>query len=200
MTKITRTIREQVTQRIRDDVVSGSFDPGQALRETEFAERYGVSRGPVRDAFLQLSQEGFLSYEANRGVTVKQPPKADHRELIVSLRKQVELFVLNRGFETITDEARGELQQLTDELQRECAAKNVAQIAQCDMKFHQTILEACGGSDFLTIWRWLCSQMLLTYSRLENYMDIHAEHVRVLEAVLSNNQEETIAALEANIR
>ncbi|MGY8768504.1 MAG: GntR family transcriptional regulator [Pirellulales bacterium] len=200
MNKITRTIREQVTQRIRDDVVSGSFDPGQALRETEFAERYGVSRGPVRDAFLQLSQEGFLSYEANRGVTVKEPPQAEHRDLIVSLRKQVELFVLNRGFDTITDAARLELQQLTDELKRECKAKNVAEIAKCDIKFHQTILEACGGSDFLTIWRWLCSQMMLTYARLENYMDIHGEHVRVLDGILNNNQEETIAALEANIR
>ena len=56
---ITRTIREQVTNQIRDEVVAGNLPAGHPLREGELAERFGVSRGPIRDAFLQLSQEGF---------------------------------------------------------------------------------------------------------------------------------------------
>ena len=82
MAQLTRTIREQVTNQIRDEVVAGKLPAGQPLREGHLAERFGVSRGPIRDAFLQLSQEGFLVYQANRGVTVRKPPEQGHRELM----------------------------------------------------------------------------------------------------------------------
>ena len=51
------SIREQITGKIRDELVAGNFEAGLPLRETEMAKRFGVNRGPVRDAFLQLSQE-----------------------------------------------------------------------------------------------------------------------------------------------
>jgi DNA-binding GntR family transcriptional regulator len=54
-------LRDQVYQLIRDDLKSGAFDPGQRLLEVELAERYGVSRTPVREALFQLSRDGLLS-------------------------------------------------------------------------------------------------------------------------------------------
>ncbi len=47
-------------------------------------------------------------------------------------------------------------------------------IAKADIQFHEVILIACGGENFVQIWTWLCSQMLLTYSRLENFDEVHA--------------------------
>ncbi|MDP6721301.1 MAG: GntR family transcriptional regulator, partial [Pirellulaceae bacterium] len=97
MAVIARTIREQVTNQIRDDLVAGNFPDGCVLREAELAKRFGVSRGPIRDAFLQLTQEGFLAYEANRGVRLREPPDPENREFIVSLRIQIETFVIRKG-------------------------------------------------------------------------------------------------------
>src|SRR5210317_954209 len=133
MTPINRTIREQVTDQIRDDVVSGKFPAGQALRESELAERFGVSRGPIRDAFLQLSQEGFLAYQANRGVTVRQPPAAENRDLIVSLRQQIECFVIRRGLDQLRSSGAASLAAALRDLKSACASADVAAVARCDM-------------------------------------------------------------------
>lgn len=61
-------LRDQVYQLIRDDLKSGEFAPGQRLLEVELAERYGVSRTPVREALFQLSRDGLLA-GSERGYT-----------------------------------------------------------------------------------------------------------------------------------
>ena len=66
-----RTIREQVAAHLRYAVLSGELGEGEALREQPLARHFGVSRGPVRDALLQLTQEGLLVAEQNCGVRVR---------------------------------------------------------------------------------------------------------------------------------
>lgn len=200
MAPLARTIREQVTDLIRDDVVAGKFPSGQPLRESEIAERFGVSRGPIRDAFLQLSQEGFLGYQANRGVTVRHPPDAYNRDFIISLRHQIETFAVKSGVKNLSDDHIGSIDATLTELQAACDSEDVAAIARCDMAFHQSILEACGGEDFLPIWKWLCSQMLLTYSRVGDFAQIYREHVAIMNAVRDRNGKATVAAIKANVR
>jgi len=200
MAPINRTIREQVTDQIRDDVVAGKFPAGQALRESELAERFGVSRGPVRDAFLQLSQEGFLAYQANRGVTVRNPPDSVDHEFIVSLRQQIECHVIKRGLERIEQTAWEKMETALAELESACQSEEIVRVANADMKFHEEILVACGGTEFLPLWRKLCSQMLLGYSRLENYSEIHSEHLMILEALKSGHIDAVTNAINANIQ
>lgn len=67
MARIGRTVvqverlRDQVYELIRDDLKSGAFEPGQRLLEVELAEKYKVSRTPVREALFQLSRDGLLA-------------------------------------------------------------------------------------------------------------------------------------------
>lgn len=200
MSIISRTIREQVTDQIRDELVAGQFTAGEALRESELAERFGVSRGPVRDAFLQLAQEGFLAYEANRGVRVRPPLPADQRQLIVSLRQQIEAAIIRQGIESLDEAKLSRIAATLESLKGACQQANVSQIARCDMQFHLTILECCGGEDLLPVWRLLCSQMLLTYTRLENYEQVYQEHELIFENLQAKKKRATLAALKANIR
>ncbi len=200
MALITRTIREQVTDQIRDEVVAGNFPVGEPLREAELAERFGVSRGPIRDAFLQLSQEGVLAYQANRGVTVREAPKAENREFIVSLRQQIECFAIRRGVDQLAGGGTAPIKAALDDLKTACAGGDAASVARCDMAFHEAMLLACGGDDFLSVWKWLCSQMLLAYTRLENYQQVYDEHVVILAALESGRKQASVAAIKSNIR
>ena len=200
MASITRTIREQVTNQIRDDVVAGNFAAGKPLREGELAERFGVSRGPIRDAFLQLSQEGFLAYQANRGVTVREAPGEDNRDFIVALRQQIESYVIRRGLHQLSDEGMARIEAVLRDLKLACAGDDVAAVARCDIGFHEAVLLACGGEDFLAIWKLLCSQMLLAYTRLENYEQVYEEHVEILKALRAGKKPAAVAAMKANIR
>jgi DNA-binding GntR family transcriptional regulator len=199
MASITRTIREQVTDQIRDDVVAGNFPTGKPLRESELAERFGVSRGPIRDAFLQLSQEGFLAYQANRGVTVRQAPDAANRGFIVSLRQQIECYVIRRGLNQLDDQGVAKIEAALRDLKLACAGDDVAAVAHADMAFHEAVLLACGGEDFLAVWKLLCSQMLLTYTRLDNYEQVYDEHVEILEALKARKKQVLVATIKANI-
>lgn len=200
MPAISRTIREQVTNQIRDDVVAGTFLAGQPLREGELAERFGVSRGPIRDAFLQLSQEGFLAYQANRGVTVRQAPDPANRELIVLLRRQIECHVIGSGLSKLDDDGLEQIEASLRELRQACSGDDVAVVARSDMGFHEAVLSACGGDDFLPVWKLLCSQMLLAYTRLDNYEQVYEEHVDVLNAIKAGKKQAVVAAIESNIR
>ncbi len=200
MSLISRTIREQVTEQIRNELISGRLPAGQPIRETELAERFGVSRGPVRDAFLQLTNEGFLAYQANRGVTVRDLPNAEHREFMMSLRRQVEEFVIRQGFGRITPSDHQAWSEILDRMRDSCRRKDVAALARCDMEFHQAILTASGGEDFLPIWKLLCTQMLLAYSRVKNLLLIHQEHVAILHEFRASNLRGVLAALKENLR
>ncbi|MAD80196.1 MAG: GntR family transcriptional regulator [Planctomycetaceae bacterium] len=200
MAVIARTIREQVTNQIRDDLVAGNFPDGCVLREAELAKRFGVSRGPIRDAFLQLTQEGFLAYEANRGVRLREPPDPENREFIVSLRIQIETFVIRKGLDRLHGDVLLAVENALCELKVACEGDDVAAVARCDMAFHEAILAGCGGDDFILAWRQLCSCMLLTYTRLEDYEQVFSEHVELLEAVRAGKKQAIVAAIKSNIR
>ena len=195
-----RTIREQITDRLREQVVRGELAPGQALRETELAAQYGVSRGPVRDAFLKLADEGLLLYQPNRGVTVNSPPKPENRTLIASLRQQIECFVARQGIKTLSDEDLAELDAQLETICEACERNDASTLARADLAFHEALLVRCGGAEFLPIWKWLCSQMLMTYGRLDEYSEAFEEHSTILEAARTRRVSDITSALKANIQ
>ena len=73
-------------------------------------------------------------------------------------------------------------------------------MGRCGTAFHQSILESCGGEDFLPIWKWLRSQMLLLYSRLEKFLEIFADHETIMAALRTRSKQSALSAIEANIR
>jgi DNA-binding GntR family transcriptional regulator len=64
------TTVELVVRAIADDIVSGRLAPGERLDETSLAQRYEVSRTPVREALGQLSGIGLIDRRPNRGAIV----------------------------------------------------------------------------------------------------------------------------------
>lgn len=69
------SIAEQIADRISDRIVLGETSEGTWLRENAIAEQFQVSRGPVREAFRLLENDGVLAIHANRGAQVSQLSK-----------------------------------------------------------------------------------------------------------------------------
>lgn len=195
-----QTIRQQITNQIRNNLVSGAFPAGTTLRESELASRLGVSRGPVRDAFIQLSHEGFLEYQANRGVTVRQPPDPADREFVTDIRRRIESYVIAKGIKQITEDSVKSIESALARLKSACEKGDATEIAYCDIAFHESILIACGGEDLVGSWRLLCSRMLLAYTRHANYGQTYQEHADILEALKKKSSRAAIAAIKANIK
>ena len=64
------SLREQIAERIRNDVLCGRLSEGERLNEIKLGEQFGVSRTPIREALQQLMHEGLLEGRPNIGVKV----------------------------------------------------------------------------------------------------------------------------------
>src|SRR5438128_8060236 len=63
----------RLKQSIEDAVIAGEFVPGDRLDEASLAERFGVSRTPIREALLQLGAEGYIEVRPRRGASASVP-------------------------------------------------------------------------------------------------------------------------------
>lgn len=94
-----RRLRDQVYDLIKEDLKAGSFEPHQRFYEFELAEKYGVSRTPVREALFQLIRDGLLVSE-ERGYTLPvDTPKrfADRIEVHILLDPRVAFYAATKN-------------------------------------------------------------------------------------------------------
>lgn len=94
-----RRLRDQVYDLVKDDLKAGTFEPHQRFYEFELAEKYGVSRTPVREALVQLVREGLLvSQERGYTVPVDTAKKfADRLEVHLLIDPRIAYYAAARG-------------------------------------------------------------------------------------------------------
>ncbi|MBQ0849930.1 GntR family transcriptional regulator [Streptomyces sp. NPDC057621] len=91
---VSRTLlRDQAYASIRDAIVAGEIEPGAVVRDAEFAERLGLSRAPVRDAFARLVDEGLLESKPQSYTRVTAVVAADVRDAAAVVGAMHELAV-----------------------------------------------------------------------------------------------------------
>lgn len=76
------TLRQQIAEALRDEVLGGRLQPGQEFTVKEIAEQYGVSATPVREALVDLSAQGLLDADQHRGFRVHEYSGDDFRGII----------------------------------------------------------------------------------------------------------------------
>src|ERR1700733_1056999 len=74
-------LRDSVYRAIRNAILTGEFQPGQELREQVLAEKYHVSRSPIRDSLLRLEQEKLVTVLPRQGYRVNPISTRDVEEL-----------------------------------------------------------------------------------------------------------------------
>ena len=200
MSDIYRTIPEQIAARLRQEILSGILKPGQPLREQEVSDQYQVSRGPIREAFRQLTQQGLLVLEPNKGVRVAQYPSASVRPLIVELRRKIEAFVLDSIFEQITEDDIANWEGILADIKDACEKGDVEALVNHDIRFHQAIIQRHDDKELVALWQPVVLRMLMQYNRFNNLVDSYQEHKWILDAIREGNKAEAIKQLTANIQ
>jgi len=195
-----RTIREQIADRIRADVLSGRLSEGARLREQSLAKQCGVSRAPIRDALLQLTQEGLLVAKPNCGVRVGPPSGEEIRPLVVELWRKIEVFALRKVFGRLTEADVNRLDDTVERLRVACRNEDLGEVVQHDMALHRLLLEATGNTALLAMWLPIVSRMFLHYSRHRDMMESYREHAAIVDAIRRRDKKAAIEALTANIQ
>ena len=128
-----------VADALREDIGAGRVAPGAALRQEELAERFAVSRIPVREALRQLEAEGLVVVRSNRGAHVRSFTKQELRETY-DLRILLETDLLRRSIPKMTDE---DFDRIRDELKLARFASQ-GQLRELDRRFHRLLYEPAG--------------------------------------------------------
>lgn len=142
------TTRSQaVASRLRECLINGVFPGGTKLNEADLAERFGVSRTPIRSALHALASEGFLQYRPNAGFMVRSF-SAKFIAGVYDVRAALEGLAAGLAAELgLSDSARGRLHRLieqTDDLIAEGRRDRAAfdELMDLNNKFHMAFIEA----------------------------------------------------------
>lgn len=193
-------VREQIADQIRSDIIAGSLEPGRKLNEQQLAERFGVSRGPIRDVLLQLAQEGLVVSKSNVGSFVNDQLDPKVQSLMVDIRRRIEehsLKMLKGRHEEIDfDYLESVITRITESFK----AKDFTQVTKADIEFHYYLVNLAGGEDLSNIWQSVVLRMRMNYQRVDSARDCEDEHRAIIECLRNEDYKGATLALRENIR
>ena len=126
-----------IAETLREEILLGSVAAGQALRQEELAERFGVSRLPVRDALLRLEAQGLVHVYPNRGAFVISLSADEVRE-IYEMRLLLEGDIIERAVPRMTSDDRRRIDAAHAEATRTAGGP---ERMEGDWRFHRALYE-----------------------------------------------------------
>ena len=179
-----------VQQEIERAILVGDYAPGSKLNEAALAEKMGVSRGPVREAFRMLDEAGLVRTEKNRGVFVRAIP-IDEAPEIFDLRAAMDDGVGKRLAVCISDEQVKEIKAMVAEMDKAVKAQDARQYHVLNLKFHDRMVEMGGNRKLTDTYRRLIKELSLF--RRQNLADVVlmrtflSEHKQIVKAIASRD-------------
>lgn len=187
-------------------ILAGELAPGSKLTEANLAERLGVSRGPIREAFRILEEAGLVRLEKNRGVFVRSIPLDEAME-IYDLRAMVDEAAGRALAERITAEQLKQLRTMVEQMER--LVKDGHNTSASDayhglnLAFHDSIVAFVGNRKLIDLYRRLVKELSLF--RRVNLADGQQlpvsvqEHRAILKAIAAGDGDGAARALRAHV-
>lgn len=181
-----QSLGSQIFNRIRDDILSGNYTPGEELKEATLGKQLGVSRTPVREALRQLDLEGLVEIAPNRGAKVIGISRKDVED-IYHMRARLEGLAARKAAEQIKEEELAELEEVILLSEFHVKKPESKQMVRLDGRFHEIMYRASGSrmlehvlTDFLHYVKMARSHSVKTEHRAQESVK---EHKRILEAI-----------------
>src|SRR3984957_11753208 len=193
------TAASRIYSDLRTELVSLRRRPGEAISEAEIALSYGVSRTPVREAIMKLSDEGLLEIFPQSGIFVSRIPIAALPEAII-IRKALEETTARLAAERATSSQILTLHSILARQREADAAGDRDAFHQADEAFHATIADVAG---YPGIWRLIQQVKVhvdryrrLTLPQAGRIARTIAEHEAILGAIEAHDPDGARAAME----
>lgn len=201
------TLASSVEDRLRRDLISAVFKPGEKLAIDALRERYGAGASPVREALNRLSAEGWVKQSDQRGFSV--PPVSEEQLLeLTRTRCLLNEITLREAIARASEESDEAIVVALHRLSRTPArdAGNPQQInpdwEARHRAFHASLIASCGSQWLIDFDAMLFEQAaryraLSAYSRIDR--DTQSEHKAIAEAVMARDTTEAVRLLNAHI-
>lgn len=196
------TRAEELRQQLSDEIVRGALAPGSALDETELAQRFNVSRTPVREALRQLTASGLIESRPHRGAVVAQP---SIERLTGMFEAMAELEALCAGLaaERMSPVQRHALEAIHEELRVLSYDGNPERFHEVNERFHNAIYKGSQNDYIAEIT--LATRVRVQPFRRAQFRNLgrlaksQAEHDRVVVAIMRGDRNGAATAMRDHI-
>jgi len=197
------TVGEYVYDVLKMNIVRMKLEPGNRISENEISELLGVSRTPVREAFIKLSREGLLYILPQRGTYIAKID-LDQVEEARFIREVLESAVLKIVTQGISDEFLDRLDANLEE-QRKCLiTRDLSKYFELDEAFHRIIFESVNKLRTWIVIDQVNTQYkrvrILSYTFDNMINSLIEQHAQLVEAIRLKNDEKAQLVIGNHIR
>ncbi|RNC68011.1 MAG: GntR family transcriptional regulator [Desulfuromonadales bacterium] len=195
------TLREKILETIRDAIMTGALKPGEKVAEPDLAERFGISRTPIREAFRQLESEGYLTVIPRKGAVVSAFSAKDVEEFY-AIKSILEGYAARRACEKLSGKEIERLNAINDRLRHLADEGDVKHFFRVHNDFHELFLRAADNDKLYD----LVSNLVRKFQRLRyaslslpGRMRISVEeHDKIIEAFRNRNGDQAETLVRKN--
>lgn len=183
-----KPLREKISTSIRDLIIEGKLKPGERLTEPEISASLGISRTPLREAFLQLESEGFVQVLPRKGAIVTDINLQDAVE-IYTIKASLEALATRLACPFIQEDTFDALIKLNQQMEKISVSenKNYRRFLDLNARFHQTIYENSNNNKLIKLINTLRNQTLrynyIYLSLLSHLAESVKEHYGIIDAI-----------------
>jgi len=188
----TKSLEEQVYERLEEEILSGEHKKGSSLTELSVSTRLGVSRTPVRSALHRLAEEGLIEIAPNKGAVVVGVTMDDLIDTY-KIRMRLEGLASAMAAGRLSDEERRSLTESVELSEFYMQKNDTEHLKELDTAFHGIIYKASGS-------RMLCKILSELHRNIKAYRKLSLsvpgrleksieEHREILRAILDGDAE-----------
>jgi DNA-binding GntR family transcriptional regulator len=186
------TLREKILETIREAITSGTLKAGEKVAEPELAERFGISRTPIREAFRQLESEGYLTVIPRKGAVVVSFSSKEIEEFY-AIKSILEGYAAHQACNNLTDKEIDKLVAINEKLRQMAEDADIKGFFKIHNDFHELFRRAADNAkledminSLLSKFQRLRYESLLKPGRMKVSVQ---EHVKLIEAFKTRNAE-----------
>lgn len=195
--------RDYVYQTLRNDIISLALEPGKNVSEKEVAKKLDVSRTPVREAFLQLSQEELLDIYPQKGTFVSLI-HLEHVEEGRFMREHLEKGVVALACDRLEKDDLDELQRILKMQELSASQQNHAALFELDEAFHAAIFKGCQKERIWSLIQMMNAHFnrirLLRLSKTYDWDVILSHHLQIYNAIWEKDKVKAQQAITEHLR
>jgi DNA-binding GntR family transcriptional regulator len=192
-----------IARRLRTAIMQGLLPPGRQLNEADLAGRFGVSRGPLREAMQRLVQEGLLRSERNRGLFVISLTPDDIRD-IYTARAAVERAAVALILRRDPVQAAARLDQVHREMKEAALRMDFHALSDRDLRFHEVLVAASGSPRLMRMHGTLLVESRMCMTELERTYrlpdEVVNEHGALMEAIGAGDEARLLPLIDAHMQ
>ncbi|GAB4362987.1 MAG: GntR family transcriptional regulator [Deltaproteobacteria bacterium] len=151
------TLREKIVETIRSAIVNGQLPAGTRVAEPDLAERFGISRTPIREAFRQLESEGFITVIPRKGAVVASFSAKDVSDFY-DLKALLEGYAARLAAKKLTEKELTRMEAVNRQMETAAAKRDLRKVLVLHNEFHDIFLKACGNEKLHSIVQGMVMQ------------------------------------------